>query len=149
MRKGLFSMLVLCWLTLLLVRVQAQQKSEVDAIRDLERKLGEAYKHRQVEVFAAMLDEDFVITFEDGSTYSKTGYLSYSATTSTRVDSVEQSDVKIRIHGNTAVVTGVYHEQGQDKSGPYDYHDRFTDIWMKKGTKWLMIASHYAVPYKK
>lgn len=126
----------------------AQQKSDGDKVRELELKLTDAYKQRNVEVFAPMLDEDFVITFEDGSTYSKTGYLSYSATSSSRVDFVEMPDLKVRVHGNTAIVTGVYHERGEDKGEAYDYHDRFTDVWVKKGGKWLMVASHYAVPYK-
>ena len=139
---------MLCLLAVSPVRLQAQQKSDSEKVREMEMQLTEAYKHREVEVFAPMLDEDFVITFEDGSTYSKTGYLSYSVTTSTRVEVVEMTDLKIRVHGNTAVVTGVYHERGEDKKGPYDYRDRFTDVWMKKGTKWLLIASHYAVPYK-
>lgn len=130
------------------VHLRAQQNSDADKVREMETRLTDAYKHRQVEVFAPMLDEDFVITFEDGSTYSKTGYLSYSVTTSTRVDVVEMTDLKIRVHGDTAIVTGLYHERGEDKKGPYDYRDRFTDVWMKKGSKWLIIASHYAVPYK-
>ena len=139
---------MLCLFVFSAVPLRAQQKSDSDQVRAMEMQLTDAYKHREVEVFAPMLDEDFVITFEDGSTYSKTGYLSYSATTSTRVDQVEMTDMKIRVHGNTAIVTGVYHERGADKKGPYDYHDRFTDVWMRKGTKWLLIASHYAVPYK-
>ena len=129
--------------------LRAQQKTDSEMVRDLEAKLTDAYKHRQVEVFAPLLDEDFVITFEDGSTYSKTGYLSYSVTTSSRVDLVESTDMKIHMHGDTAIVTGSYHERGFDKGEAYDYHDRFTDVWMKKGSKWLMVAAHFAVPNKK
>jgi hypothetical protein len=108
----------------------------------------DCYKHRQVEVFAAVLDEDFVITFEDGSTYSKTGYLSYSASSSTQVELAEIPEMKIRMHGETAVVTGVYHEKGMDNQRTYDYHDRFTDIWMRKAGKWRLVAAHYSVPTK-
>jgi len=108
----------------------------------------DCYKHRQVEVFAAVLDEDFVITFEDGSTYSKTGYLSYSASSSTHVELADISEMKIRMHGDTAVVTGVYHEKGVDNLRTYDYHDRFTDVWMKKSGKWRLVAAHYSVPTK-
>ena len=56
--------------------------------------------------------------------------------------------MKIRIHGNTGIITGVYHERGEDKGQPYDFHDRFTDVWMKVAGRWLLIASHYAVPAK-
>ena len=56
------------------------------------------------------------------------------------------SDLKIRIHGNIAVVTGAYHERGESGGKTYDYHDRLTDVWMKIGGKWQLIASHYSLP---
>ena len=141
--------MIFCLAAFPFASLRAQQKTDSDKVRELELKLSDAYKRRQVDVFAPLLDEDFVITFEDGSTYSKTGYLSYTATTSTRVDVVEMTDLKIHMHADTAIVTGIYHERGADKNGAYDYHDRFTDIWMKKGSKWVMVAAHFAVPYKK
>lgn len=141
-------MAVLCVMAASPASSKAQQPSETAEIRALEMKMLDCYKHRQVEVFGAVLDEDFVITFEDGSTYSKTGYLSYSASSSTHVDLAEIPDMKIRIHGDTAVVTGVYHEKGVDNQGTYDYHDRFTDVWMKKSGKWRLVAAHYSVPTK-
>ena len=131
-----------------LVPVRAQETPDAAEIRSLELKIADWYKSRQIQTFANLLDEDFVITFEDGSTYGKTGYLSYSASSSTSVQSVEISEMKVRMHGDTAVVTGIYHEKGIDNRQAYDYHDRFTDVWMKKAGKWRLIAAHYAVPSK-
>jgi ketosteroid isomerase-like protein len=102
-----------------------------------------------VDAFAALLDDDFVITFEDGSTYSKTGYLSYTANSSLQVELSEMSDTKVRLHGNTAVITGSYHERGKDGGQAFDYHDRFTDVWMKKDGRWRLVASHFAIPLKR
>jgi ketosteroid isomerase-like protein len=50
------------------------------------------------------------------------------------------------MHGNTAVVTGAYHEKGDSKGKNYEYRDRLTDVWMKTDGKWQVIASHYSVP---
>jgi ketosteroid isomerase-like protein len=58
------------------------------------------------------------------------------------------SEMKVRMHGNTAIVTGLYHERGKDKDGVYDYRDRFTDVWMNAGGRWRLIASHYGIPAK-
>ena len=148
MRKILYSGLTLCLLMVPCVGASAQEKSDADQVRALDIKLTEAYKQRQFDLLASMLDEDFVITFEDGDVYSKTGYISYSAASTTQVDVAEMSEIKVRVHGNTAILTGVYHERGKDNGEPYDYRDRFTDVWMKTGGKWRMIASHYAVPFK-
>jgi ketosteroid isomerase-like protein len=37
------------------------------------------------------------------------------------------------MHGDTAILTGAYHERGDNKGKAYDYRDRFTDVWMKTG----------------
>jgi ketosteroid isomerase-like protein len=55
------------------------------------------------------------------------------------------SDLKVRMHGNTAVVTGAYYEKGIEAGRPYEYHDRLTDIWMKIQNRWKLVASHYSL----
>ena len=47
-----------------------------------------------------------------------------------------------------AIVTGAYHERGTSNRKPYEYHDRLTDVWVKNGNTWEVIASHYSVPTK-
>jgi ketosteroid isomerase-like protein len=148
MRARIVSTLVLCLLGPLVIHTLAQEKQEkTDAasIRALESKWMVAYKQRQVATLSSLLADDYVITVEDGSTYGKVGFISYNAG-ALRVDSVEMSDLNIRMHGNIAVVTGAYHERGESHGKSYDYHDRLTDIWMKNGGEWQLIASHYSFP---
>ena len=145
MRARIFSALALCLLGSFAVRVSAQEKSDVATIRALESKWIDAYKQRQIATVASLLADDYVITLEDGSTYGKVGFISYNAG-SLRVDIAEASDLKIHMHDNIAVVTAAYHEQGVFRGKPYNYHDRLTDVWMKIGGKWQLIASHYSLP---
>jgi len=127
---------------------QDKDKSDAAYIRSMELKWTESYKQRQVDILASLLAEDFIITVEDGSTYGKTGYISHSAEPGVKVEVAQMTDLKVRMHGNTAVVTGAYYERGDSKGKRYEYHDRFTDIWMKAGGKWQVVASHYSVPMK-
>lgn len=147
MHKSLVLALLACFVAIAGVAC-AQEESEAAKIRALELQLTDSYKQRQIEQLASLLDEDFVITFEDGSTLSKTGYVSFMASPSDHIETAEMNDMKIRVHRTTAVVTGTYHEKGETKGQAYDYHDRFTDIWIKKNGKWKLAASHYAVPAK-
>lgn len=126
----------------------AQEKSDATAVRALELKWTESYKQHNIDILSSLLAEDFVITIEDGSVYSKAGYISHSADSGTHVQVAELSDLKVRVHGDTAIVTGAYHEKGESGGKPYEYHDRLTDTWMKLGGKWQVVASHYSVPYK-
>jgi len=125
-----------------------QGKSEGDTVRALELKWTESYKQRSIDTLSSLLADEFVITVEDGNVYSKAGYISHTADSKVRVDVAEMSDLKVRIHGTTAIVTGAYHEKGVSEGKPYEYHDRLTDVWIRSAGKWQVVASHYSVPYK-
>ena len=143
------SVLVLWSVCVLYAPLSAQQKSQdTEKILALEKKWAEAYKHRDISILSSLLAEDFVITVEDGTSYGKEGYISHSADTSVKVETAELSGLKLRMHGNTAVVTGAYHEKGNSGGKRYEYHDRLTDVWMKIDGRWQVISSHYSVPLR-
>ena len=148
MRTPLGLTLMSCLAAGLAIPLMAQEKSDAANIRAMELQWTESYKQRQVQMLSSLLAEDFVITVEDGNTYSKMGYISHSAEPSVHVEVAEMSDLKVRMHGNTAVVTGAYHERGESNGKRYEYHDRLTDVWMKVGGRWQVVASHYSVPVK-
>lgn len=124
----------------------AQKSSEANSVLSLEKKWTEAYRDRSIGILSSLLAEDFVITVEDGNTYGKEGYITHSADTSVHVEVAEQTDMHIHTHANSAVITGAYHERGTSKGKPYEYRDRFTDVWLKTEGRWQVIASHYSVP---
>src|SRR6266436_3106899 len=147
MRLRVGSTLILCLFTGFTIPLAAQEKADTaTSVRKLEEKWTESYKKRQIDILSSLLAEDFVITVEDGSTYSKTGYITHSADPSVQVDVAELSDLRVRVRGDIAVVTGAYHERGTSHHKPYEYHDRLTDVWGKVGNTWEVIASHYSVP---
>src|SRR5260370_33951545 len=87
------------------------------------RKLGEkwtaAYKDRKIDLLSSLLAEDFVITVEDGNTYSKAGYITHSADYSARVEVAKLPDPRVRLHGIIPEVPGADHDRGQSDAKPY------------------------------
>jgi ketosteroid isomerase-like protein len=149
MATGLRSRLTFVLLVFLAGYLVAEEPSGAAAqVRRLEEKWTAAYKERQINILSTLLAEDFVITVEDGNTYSKAGYITHSADTSVKVELAELSDLRVRVRGNLAIVTGAYHERGTSNGKPYEYHDRLTDVWVKAGNTWQVIASHYSIPVK-
>lgn len=148
MRKSITLLLFLSLIGVFVAVGQDKADNTASLIRSLEQKWADSYKQRQVGILSSLLADDFVITVEDGSTYGKLGYISHTAAPSTRVDVANFSDLKVRVHGNIAVITGSYHERGESGGAAYDFHDRFTDVWMNIDGKWQVIASHYSVPAK-
>jgi len=126
----------------------AQGSDAAAKILALENKWNVAYQQRDVASMSSLLADEFIITVEDGNTYSKSGYIAHAGDNRTKVEVSELLDMKVRLHGNTAIVTGQYHEVGTEKGKTYEYHDRLTDTWMFLDGRWQVIASHYSVPVK-
>src|SRR5713101_4833568 len=123
----------------------AQNKQGTPKILAFENKWNTAYKRGDIAAMDSLLADDFIITVEDGSTFSKPGYIAHNGNSTVHVEISEMSDLQVRMHGNTAVVTGAYHEKGTEKGKPYEYRDRFTDVWMNINGSWRLIASHYSL----
>jgi ketosteroid isomerase-like protein len=151
MRIRLFLLAILLTLLTLgpseLGAAQSKPEPAASKVLALENKWNEAYKRGDVATMGSLLDDDFVITVEDGSTFSKSGYIAHNGGSAVHVEISEMTEVRVRMHGNVAVVTAAYHEKGTDKGKPYESRDRLTDVWMKNKTgAWQVIAAHYGVP---
>jgi ketosteroid isomerase-like protein len=115
-------------------------------ITALEAKWNDDYKRGDAAGMTAILSDDFIITVEDGNTFSKSGYLAHVADSELKVQISDMTDLRVRVHGAIAIVTGAYHEKGTSKGKAYESHDRFTDVWTKTPTGWQVLASHYSIP---
>src|SRR6266849_7848775 len=127
----------------------AQNKSDTASAKVLaaEDKWNTAYKRGDIATMESLLADDFIITLEDGSTFSKSGYIAHNGDSTVHVEVSEMTDLRVRMHGNVAVVTGAYHEKGTSKGKGYESRDRLTDVWMmNKNGAWQVIAGHYSIP---
>ena len=143
------SLLVIASLTVWALDVAAARNKPdtgSSTILGLENKWNAAYRRGDIAAMDSLLADDFIITVEDGSTFSKPGYIAHNGDSTVSVKKSEMSDLRVRLHGNTAVVTGAYHEKGISKGKRYESHDRLTDVWMNIGGTWQVIASHYSIP---
>ena len=50
--------------------------------------------------------------------------------------------MKVQVHGNAAVVTGIAYGNGLDAGKPFEFRARFADTWVKMPDgKWQCVAS--------
>ena len=90
-----------------------QNKRDIASSRvlALEHRWNEVYKRGDIGGMNSLLADDYIMTEEDGSTFSKPGYIAHHGNSTVHVDVSEMSELKVRMHGNAAVVTGAYHEK--------------------------------------
>src|ERR1700704_5117279 len=100
---------------------QSKPDTASSKIVAFENKWNAAYRRGDVATMESLLADDFIITVEDGSTFSKSGYIAHNGDSTLHVEITEMSGLNVRMHGNAAVVTGAYHEKGISKGKPYEY----------------------------
>ena len=104
----------------------------------LEREWNDADKAKDVAWFERNYAEDATdISSRTGVLHSKVEELASMKTDKSVLDSLELSDLNVRVEGNTAIVTGVNHVKGRDDKGqPIDLRARFTDVFVKRDGRW-------------
>jgi ketosteroid isomerase-like protein len=130
----------------LVTNAPAQQSNSDSekAVLALENVWLQSEKVNNPDLITAIFSDTYVATGPDGKLEDKAQTLADAK--GRKWSSSDYEDVKVRIFGDTAVVTGGYQGKGTEASGkPFAEHLRWTDTWVKTpGSKWLLVASHYS-----
>jgi len=118
---------------------------EPGSIEDQIKKLEQDWAQATIKNGAAAVDQyeadDIVTTDPSGRVTDKAQDKKDLSSGDLKFQSMELSDIRVRLYGNTAVATGTNSltgsYKGQDISGKY----RFTDTWAKRNGKWQAVAS--------
>ncbi|MGH9494421.1 MAG: nuclear transport factor 2 family protein [Candidatus Sulfotelmatobacter sp.] len=116
---------------------------EDEAIREIiemEREAREASIHRDADFSARTLAEDYVAISPLGQITTKQDTVSARKSGQLRYDTINVSDMVVRVYGDTAVVTARAdvkgHQLGEDFSGPY----RYTRVWVRRTGRWQAVS---------
>jgi ketosteroid isomerase-like protein len=125
-------------------KVQAEDKDEkVAAVKKVDRELTEAYIKADLKEVDRLTSEDYVHTTPHGKIYGKKHILMGLTDGRLTFEKIDDSDVKVAIHGDTAVVTGESKMKGKSKSrGEFHEDYRWTRVYHKHDGKWLTVAEH-------
>jgi len=100
-----------------------------------------AMRSRDKAAYERMLHADYIYTSEDGKLVTRAEDMAHFADMT--ITSMETSDKKVRITGNSsAVETGMFHAIGSYKGKPFDETGRYTTTWIWKDLRWQVIADH-------
>ncbi len=109
-------------------------------ILELERESKDAAIHRDADFVQRTLAEDYVAITPLGQIITKADTVAARKSGQLHYDSLEISDVVVRVYGSTAVVTARADVKGRDFgeefSGPY----RFTRVWVRRNGQWLAVS---------
>lgn len=109
----------------------------------LEMEWSDADKKGDVAWFERNFADDFyAIDTMTGKLTTKAAELATIRNRKEVFESAVATDMQVRVEGNTGIVTGVYHLKGRDEKGqPMDRRIRYTDVYVKRDGRWLVLGS--------
>ncbi|PYJ20979.1 MAG: hypothetical protein DME99_08760 [Verrucomicrobia bacterium] len=86
-----------------------------------------------------ILADDFALVTGLGKTYTKTDLLNEARSKRTVYEHQEDSAQKVRVWGDTAVVTALLWAKGTEEGKPFDYKLWFSDTYVRTPAGWRYV----------
>jgi ketosteroid isomerase-like protein len=108
----------------------------------LDRAMQRAVVDRDPVAFADFLTDDYVLVVSTSRLVDKAGVVAEIDSPDGRMDVNDSHDLRIRVHGDTAMVIADLHQVGRNGDTPFDYWVRYTDTWIRTAAGWKCLSGH-------
>jgi ketosteroid isomerase-like protein len=122
--------------------VFAQGGDPENAVVQTERELCTAYLRSDADAIARGVMEDYTLTNLTGKLTTRANDIEEAKKNDPKYEVFENYDMKVRVHGDTAIVTGRTHTKGISGGKPFDSEFQFTDTFVKDSGRWRLYAGH-------
>jgi ketosteroid isomerase-like protein len=120
----------------------SEQQQRVEEILRLERETMDAIRNRDTKALERILFDDFVYRSPEGEVH-RADFLKNITALPGRILSVEGKDLRVRLFGETAVLTGVQVTIVRTDDGKeLQSIVAFTDIFVRRERRWRLALAH-------
>ena len=110
-------------------------------ILEVKRQYDEAQLKNDFAWFDRRLVDDYIYLLPD-TELSKAQTIMDLKSGDLKLDTAVGDDMRVRVYGDTAVVTGRFTGKGRYKGEAFSTLQRFTSVWIKRQGRWQAITEH-------
>jgi ketosteroid isomerase-like protein len=127
------------------VRSAAAEGDLKDEILKVDEERNQALQKGDVVFLSSLYSDDLVFTNARGEVLTKAQHLAELKARKLSFQSFEHSDVEVRIHGNTGILTGISTSAVVNNGTVSSSPRRFLNLYVKEGRRWRC-AGHFETP---
>ena len=121
---------------------QIRNNTMQEEILRLEKEFSQAIVKNDAEAVGRFLADDWIIIDPDGGIIDRARFLGAIKSGALTHEMMESDDTRVRIYGNTAVVTAMTTTKGKFNRQVFTTQERATDVFMKQNGRWQCVLSH-------
>ena len=136
---GAVFLLVVCVITLPAFAQQHAEGEDASRIVALEHAWNRSTESKDLKALDRILNAAFIYVDEAGRLMTKAETLRDVNESTVRAVTLES--IVVRLHGGSAIATGIYRKKGLEHGKPFVHRERFVDTWLYAEGQWVAIAS--------
>ena len=117
--------------------------SEVEEeLLKVEREFAEAIVKNDLEAIGRFVTDDWIIIDPNGEIVDRARFFEVIKSGALTHDMMESEDFRVRVYGDSAVVTAVTRTKGKFMGQEFSTQERATDVFVKRGGRWQCVVTH-------
>jgi ketosteroid isomerase-like protein len=112
-----------------------------EELSTFEQEFNQAVAANDAAAIGRLVADDWVIVDADGTVIDRSRFISAIESGALTHESMESTDLEVRVHGDTAVVTGITTSKGQYLGEGFTTRERATDVLVRLDGRWLCVFS--------
>jgi ketosteroid isomerase-like protein len=117
------------------------KSSETEELLELEKEFAQAIVKNDPEAIEQFVADDWIIIDADGGIIDKDRFLGVIRSGALTHEIMESDDMRVRIYGESAVVTALTRTKGRFMGQNFSTHERATDVFVKQDRRWQCVFS--------
>jgi uncharacterized protein (TIGR02246 family) len=109
-------------------------------IRKLQQEYDNAALQQDAAAYERLFADDYIITQAGGKVNTKAEMIAMAKAGDVKIEVGRSDDVKVRLYGNTAIVTCRWTEKSTTKGKPFAGTQLFTTVWVKSNGRWQIVS---------
>jgi ketosteroid isomerase-like protein len=119
-----------------------QRMTAEEELLKVENGFTEAIVSNDPEAIGRLVADDWIIIDPNGEIIDRTRFFEVIKSGALTHDMMESEDLRVRVYGDSAVVTAVTRTKGKFMGQEFSTQERATDVFVKRDGRWQCVLTH-------
>ena len=108
----------------------------------IEKEFAQAIISNDLEGIGRIVADEWIIIDPNGDIVDRTRFFEVTKSGALTHDVMESEDFRVRVYGDSAVVTGLTRTKGKFMGQEFSTQERATDVFVKCDGRWQCVLTH-------